>query len=156
MIPLLSAPRFPARVSGSQSRFAGTRTRRPATSVDRPAPATPWLAPSLRAPHGPNRLRRPKLYLSATAGRRRDPPLRRSEAGAPKAHAGRPRHKTAARSSITEQHQPWHSSANRSHGRMTFLRKDSSILPSRIVSSDTAIESQLAGGGNPIVTGSTK
>ena len=124
-------PRFPALVPAAQSHFAETRTRRPATPVDHPAPAPSRPAPSLRATRGLNRLRRPKLYRPDTAGRRRDPPLRRSEAGAPRTHAGRPRRKRTASSSITEQHQPWHSSANRLHGRMTSCARTGELSARR-------------------------
>ena len=77
-------------------------------------------APSLPASRSLNRLRRPNLYRRRTAGRRRDPQLRRSNASALKTHAGSPRRKRAARSSITEHHQPWPSSAIRFHGRMAI------------------------------------
>ena len=62
-------------------------------------------APSLRAASSLTRLRRLNLYRHRTAGRRRRPLLRRSEVCAPWTHAGKPRRKRTARSSIIEYHQ---------------------------------------------------
>ena len=112
--------RFAALVPGSKPRHAGTRTRRTATSVDRPAPATPRLAPSLRASSGLNRLRRPKLYRPDTAGRRSDPLLRRSETGALRAHAGRLDRKSAPLYSRAEYRRSRSSSAKRFRGQVAY------------------------------------
>ena len=71
-----------------------------ATSVGRPDPFT------ATEPLRPSYCRRPLL--------------RRSEAGAPRAHAGRPRRKRTASPSITEHRQPWPSSENRFHDRMEY------------------------------------